>query len=255
MSVRVSVEARCEQRQVEAAQLAVAAEGELSDGPIDESEIRIVLLPSSAELWDHQSRRKGLPIGFSNIDLRTGAGNLSRRQPLAKAIGPRAQTVIDVTAGLGHDAALLACMGWTVTCVERVPVLAAMLNLAMVESARNHDLDRHLGGRLNVVAGDSIDLLRSGALKGDVIYLDPMFEPGTRKGSALPKKPAQLLQRIAGADVDSVELLAHARACARRVVVKRPDGGPPLDPNPDLVFKARLVRYDVYLQHTLEPVE
>jgi hypothetical protein len=82
----------------------------------------------------------------------------------------------------------------------------------------------------------------------DVIYMDPMFE--ARHGSALPKKPAQLLHRLVSPDADSdaCEVLEMARRICHRVVVKRPDDGAPLAPNPDLTFATKQVRYDVYLQ-------
>jgi 16S rRNA (guanine1516-N2)-methyltransferase len=163
-------------------------------------------------------------------------------------MGKRAKHILDATGGFGHDAALLTCMGWDVTCVERHPFLAAILELAVAQIRDNPDLHQAIGDRLRVVHGDASTVLSAGEwpCPPDVVYLDPMFEG--RSGSAKPRKRAQLLQRLLGTDQDAPDLLVTARAVCGRVVVKRPDDGPPLAPSPDVVFKGRLVRYDVYLQ-------
>jgi hypothetical protein len=43
-------------------------------------------------------------VDFSHIDLRRYSPNLSRRQPLARALGKKAQSVVDATAGYCQDA-------------------------------------------------------------------------------------------------------------------------------------------------------
>lgn len=253
MPVRVTIEARETGRLDEAKRLATEANASFADGLLADDEVRIVLLQDAAELWDHRSRRHGMRIGFHGIDLRTGSGNLSHRQPLARSLGLRCRHVLDATGGLGHDAALLACMGWRVTCVERIPALAAILGLAVRESMRSTRHAEMLKDRLSVVHGEAADVIKAGSMEPDVIYMDPMFEP--RRGSALPRKPAQLLHRLAERDADAPELLRVARAACPRVVVKRPDDGPPLAPDPDLTFNTRVVRYDVYLQTTERPIQ
>ena len=73
--------------------------------------------------------------------------------------------------------------------------------------------------------------------------------PLKRRESALAKRPLRLLRELVGTDADSQELLAVARAVARRrVVVKRPDHTPPLAPGPQDSYRGKLVRYDVYLR-------
>ncbi len=246
--VQVTVEARDPGRVDDARRIAAALDTRVRSGPLHDKELRIMLLADGAELWDASSRKHGMPLSFAALDLRTGAGNLSRKQPLAKAIGTRATTVLDATGGWGHDAVLLACMGWTVTCVERVPLLAQAQALALHHAHSLPPLAEAIGGRLQLHHGDSSAVMRQ-LPQHDVIYLDPMFE--LRRGSALPKKPAQLLQRITGRDDDAPALLDLARTLSGRVVVKRPDDGQSLGPAPDLQFKGRLVRYDVYLQPDL----
>lgn len=220
----------------------------LAAGDVQQEEIRIVLFEDREEVWDSQSRHHGLPLSFHGIDLRTGSGNLSRKQPLGKAIGSAATTVVDATAGLGHDACLLACMGWQVTAIERDPFIACMLQIAVEDVQRHPELQSRIADRLTVKHGDAEVLLE--ASHADVIYLDPMFT-GRRRKSALPKKPAQLLQALAEPS-DDEKLLASARSTAHRVVVKRPSDIDPIGMSPDLIFEGRQVRYDVYLNPSID---
>lgn len=190
---------------------------------------------------------KGHVVDFSAIDVRTGAGNLSRNQPLPKAIGGETRTVVDATAGLGHDAVLLACMGYEVKAVERSPILAAMFEDGLRRAREREAMDRAIGDRLHVITGDSIQVLASMTERPEAVYIDPMF-PLKRKKSALSKKSIRLVREIVGDDPDAGQLVELAlRIALRRVVVKRPDYADPLGGTPDLCFKGKLVRYDVYL--------
>src|SRR6185436_15616036 len=54
-----------------------------------------------------------LQVDFSDADTRRYSAGLSRRQPLARALG-KAQYVADATAGLAQDAFRLALMGFRV---------------------------------------------------------------------------------------------------------------------------------------------
>ena len=200
------------------------------------------------ELRDPDDRpRRGMVVEYSNIDLRTGAGNLSKKQPLPRAIGKETKTVLDATAGFGYDAALLACMGFEVLAVERSPVIAALLEDGLRRALLDEDLNRALGDRLHFQGGDSRDILEHMDSKPDAVYIDPMF-PEKRKKSALAKKHIRFVRQIVGDDPDARQLLEVAMIHARkRVVVKRPTYADPLKADPDLSFGGKLVRYDVYL--------
>ena len=241
MAIR-SVQSRCPDRVTEAAEMAALSGAKHSGDPIVDDEYRIVLFEDREELWDIHARRHGMPLSFRGLDRRTGAGNLSRKQPLGRAIGSKATVVIDATAGLGHDASLLACMGWQVIGIERDPFLAAALDLSLRDAARCDELQDMLSGQLEFHCGDATSMLPT--MEADVVYLDPMFT-GRRSRSALPKKPAQVLQALVDPGDDQT-LLAAARDRATRVVVKRPSDGPAIA-EPDLIFPGRQVRYDVYL--------
>jgi 16S rRNA (guanine1516-N2)-methyltransferase len=241
MSIR-SVESRCPQRVEEAKQLALLADAVHSSSSMTTDEYRIVLFDDREELWDCRTRKHGMALSFQSVDRRIGAGNLSHKQPLGRAIGSKAQVVVDATAGFGHDASRLACMGWDVIGIERDKFLSAVLKLSLEDVTRCDDLQTLLSGRLRFIHGDATTVLNT--LNPDVVYLDPMFTP-RKKRSALPKKPAQILQALAKPS-DDQNLLCVAQSVAPRVVVKRPIDGPSIV-EPHLVFKGRLVRYDVYL--------
>ncbi len=246
--VRRTIEARCASRESDLDRWMAAAQCELANGPVGSDEYRIVLLHDSEELWDIHSRKHGMPISFRDIDHRIGAGNLSRRQPLGRAIGSKAKTIIDATAGLGHDAALLACMGWHVFAIERDPFIASLLELAWEDAKRHPELWSLLDGHLRIQRGDAVTVLAD--QQADVVYLDPMYTDRRRR-SSLPKKPAQVLQALASTS-DESSLFEMAKQAARRVIVKRPAHGPPLHDGVDLTFEGRMVRYDVYLNPNQE---
>lgn len=176
---------------------------------------------------------------------------LSKRQPLARAVGRHRGpvSIVDATAGLGADTFLLACLGCRVTAVERSPVLHAMLEegLARAGDRSNPQLAEVLT-RITLVHADAREHLASLADsdRPDVVYVDPMY-PIAEK-SALPQKEMRVCRALVGDDADAGELLAVARTVARRrAVVKRSPCAPPLDERRSLVVTGRRVRYDVYL--------
>jgi 16S rRNA (guanine1516-N2)-methyltransferase len=155
--------------------------------------------------------------------------------------------VLDATAGLGHDAALLACMGYQVTAVERSPIIAALLKDGLARALADERYREALGGRLRVIVGEAREILGGLDEAPDAIYLDPMFPP-KRKASALAKKGVRLLRRVVGDDEDASELFEAAVArSVPRLVVKRPTSAPPLRPGPVASFTGKLARYDVYV--------
>ena len=186
-------------------------------------------------------------IDFSTIDRRTGGGNLSRRQPLPKAIGSTNHDVVDATAGFGADAARLALMGYHVTAIEQIPIVVAMLQDGLYRANRDAQLAQALGDRLRVIEANATQwLLKNKGMS--VVYLDPMFPP-KRKKSALPPGHIQLLQSLVegACDTGSVHLFdAALQAATHRVVVKRPGHAPQMGSNPIAIHEGKLVRYEVY---------
>lgn len=190
----------------------------------------------------------GISVEFSNVHVQAGSGRLSRKQPLGRAIGPKARTVVDATAGMGQDAFLLACMGFEVLAIERSPIVAALVEDGLRRAEADSRLRDALCGRLRLVVGDARHVLLELQPAPDVVYVDPMFPP-KRRASALPKKEIQLLRMVVGDDEDTGELLRVARTVAQqRVVLKRPTHAPTLE-LPSMSIEGKLVRYDVYVRH------
>ena len=173
--------------------------------------------------------------------------DLTRKQPLGRAMGKGVKTIVDATAGFGHDATLLACLGYRVTAIERAGIIYALLEDALVRVPDDDQAYRKIKDRLAIEQADARDYLKVLTELPDVVYLDPMYPP-KRKKSALTRKSLRLLREIVGEDRDAIDLLETARAyTAKRVVVKRPHYAQPLLANPDLSITGNLVRYDVYL--------
>lgn len=214
------------------------------------SSLRLVLTAERLELHSNQ-KPKTNPIYVDFL-----AGKLAHRhqfgggrgQLIARACGLRKlknPTVVDVTAGLGQDAFVLATLGCQVTMIERSPILAALLRDGL-ERARVATWFNEL--QLNFIEMDSLQYLNELKTSVDVIYLDPMFPKKTK--SALVKKEMRILRQLVGEDLDAAQLLARARQIAKhRVVVKRARLAPTLDDTkPDLVYSGKSCRFDVYTQ-------
>ncbi len=179
-----------------------------------------------------------------------------RGQLIARAVGlqnkkdvkRRYPKVLDLTAGLGRDAFVLATLGCDVTMVERSAIIATLLQDGLLRAQNAQDWFSQL--KLRLVVDDAHDYLQtlSDDNKPDVIYLDPMF-PDSKK-SALVKKEMRYLKEVVGDDLDAGALLPLAFAKAKyRVVVKRAKLAPTLtETEPSLTIKGKSSRYDVYIK-------
>lgn len=176
-------------------------------------------------------------------------------QAIAKAIGMKNYklplTVLDVTAGLAKDAFVLACLGCSVTMIERNVIVAELVSSALKLAENSEEFQDILDQGFNLIQTDAIDYLSELTTKPDVIYMDPMYPE--RKKSASVKKNMQMLQKLIGHDDDKsndeAELFNMALSKAnKRVVVKRPKGAPTLtDKAPTMSIESKITRYDVYV--------
>lgn len=204
------------------------------------------------------------------------SGNLAHRQKygggrgqsIAKAIGLKQGTpppsVLDATAGLAKDAYVLACLGCSMTLIERSPIIVELIKDAIHRATEDEDFQTILKKGFNVVNQSSInyltelsnneqhkdsqpDVVNPYIIYPEVIYLDPMYPD--KKKSASVKKNMQILQKLLGKDEDTQELLNAALKVARkRVVVKRPKGAESLTKlKPTYVVESKKTRYDVYI--------
>ena len=194
------------------------------------------------------SRFKPLAIDFVEGKARHrreyGGG---RGQLIAKAIGIKKidhPTVLDLTAGLGQDAFVLACLECQVTMIERSPIVAALLEDALRRLNADTELEQL---SLQLIQQDALDYLRKLQCQPDVIYLDPMYPDS--KNTAQPKKEMQVLRELVGDDEDAQQLFTLALTKAKhRVVVKRPRHGDRLvEREPDVVYRGKSSRFDVYM--------
>lgn len=170
-----------------------------------------------------------------------------RSQLIARAVGLKSHTsltVLDLTAGLGRDAFVLANLGCDVTMLERHPVIAALLKDGL-KRAQAAEWFRAL--KLKLIETDAQRYLSSTLKKSfDIVYLDPMYPIG--KKSTLVKKEMRLLRDVVGPDEDTMKLLNLSLKKAKyRVVVKRPRLALPLDGLiPNTVYTGKSSRFDVY---------
>jgi len=172
-----------------------------------------------------------------------------RGQLIARAVGIKRDfqpTIIDANAGFGRDAYVLACLGCQVKMLERNNVIAALLEDGLLRAKHDPDFAKL---KLTLVKTDAVNFLTSLSDNQlpDVVYLDPMFPSRTK--SALVKKEMQILQDILSHEENNEALFAIATKVAlKRVVVKRPKLAEPLlNQIPDLQFKGKSTRFDVYL--------
>ena len=190
------------------------------------------------------------------IDTTSPAGR-KLNTPLLKAVGvkkgqPYRPRVIDCTAGFGEDAWLLKAQGCEVTGLERNPIVAELLKDGLNRAS-------------HVDAFSAFDLQQADAsiwlsienqqepLKDrfDALVMDPMFPSGRKTKE---RKQMRVLRMLAGDDDDAPDLLAAALATGiHRVCVKRPLKALAIAsekrPAPDVVYKGKAVRFDVYLNH------
>ncbi len=173
-----------------------------------------------------------------------------RGQAIARAVGlkgGRNPRVLDATAGLGRDSFVLACLGCTVTMIERSTVIAALLADGLLRGKGRTNIAAVVD-RMSLSAANAVDWINDRDDVGfDVIYIDPMFPPRTK--SALVKRDMQLMHELVGVDDDSELLLSAAlQSTAARVVVKRPRRSDPIAGlAPSFVLQGKSSRFDVYL--------
>ena len=175
---------------------------------------------------------------------------IGKNQLIAKAVGVKSKqtlSVLDVTAGLGRDAFVLALLGCRVLMCERSKIIYDLLRDGLLR-AEKEKWFRDLS--LQLIHQDAFDYFSTLTEENypDVIYLDPMF-PEKNK-SALVKKEMRFLRAVVGDDADAGKLCQAALKIAqKRVVVKRSKLAPRLiSQAPDVVFCGKTTRFDVYLR-------
>ncbi|WP_428623047.1 class I SAM-dependent methyltransferase [Sedimenticola sp.] len=223
--------------------------------PLDQIESGLLLL-QQAERLVLQQIGPGAP-GAVWVDFVEGKAAHRRKfgggrgQPLARAIGLKkgwTPRVLDMTAGLGRDAFVLATLGCRVEMIERSPVVHALLADGLRRAQTDGDVAEIVTRMsLRCLDGREYNVPTAPDQRPDVVYLDPMYPH--REKSAKVKKEMRLFQLLLGEDQDSATLLERAlHVATHRVVVKRPVKAPPLGGRPPSVtVGSPNTRYDIYL--------
>ena len=157
------------------------------------------------------------------------------------------RSVLDLTGGWGVDSFILAHHGKQVTMLEQSDIVHSVTVQSLEKALRNSNLKNAIS-YIKSININSLDYLYAidDNISFDCIYLDPMFP--THKSTAKPGKDMQLLQKLTeNLDIEACFELALTKA-TNRVVVKRPLKSAPMTTRqPDLVYKEKTVRFDVYL--------
>lgn len=205
---------------------------------------------------DDSSLGGALCVDFASAKHQQRYKTAGIKQDIAKACGLKKDfkpKVLDITAGLGGDAYVLASLGCQLTLAERnlqvYQLLADGLSRAQCSA---QDIVRNTVANMQLLPQqDAMDVLKNIDLaEFDCVYLDPMF-PASKK-SAKVKKAMQYFHQVVGFDAEQEQkLLEEALVkAAKRVVVKRPKLAPVLaQKKPDLQIKGKTIRYDIYFTH------
>lgn len=219
---------------------------------LSRADFALVMDASGLSLLQLVGPQHSIRVDFlsSTVSYRRQRGG-GRQQMIAKACGLKAgvtPSVLDMTAGLGGDAFILAALGCELRLIERVPTVRALLADALerLQTCGDGEL-QVIARRMTLMGGDAIELANTqNRLAADVVYLDPMFPVRTK--SAAVKKEMQVFHALVGPDDDADQLLDRALELARfRVVVKRPRNAPTLGSSaPSYVLEGKRNRYDIY---------
>ncbi|MBK3392728.1 class I SAM-dependent methyltransferase [Psychrobacter sp. M9-54-1] len=182
------------------------------------------------------------------------------------------RTVIDATAGFGHDSLILASTGAQVIMLEHQPLIALLL---LAEQQRMSTLPnwQKLMRRLQIINTDALSYFESidftDSSNGltanshqtiDVVYLDPMFPEDSYQDSKTGKgakvgKHMQALHQLARPPtleeesqlLQSAQAIVSQNASQGRVVVKRPQLAPLLaHQQPSESWHNEAIRFDGY---------
>ncbi|CAL4325731.1 Ribosomal RNA small subunit methyltransferase J [Buchnera aphidicola (Eriosoma lanigerum)] len=189
-------------------------------------------------------------IEFNSKELNYRRKNKTKKEHIAKAVGIKKNyfpNILDVTAGLGKDAFILASLGCQVLMLEHNPILAILLANGLDRGFQDPEIGTWLKKRLSLIYTSSEYFLLHTKIKPNVIYLDPMFPKKTK--TAKSKKDIHLIKSIVSKQKNTNLLLTLSRLLAEnRVVVKRPINAPFL--NNMITYstiKTKNYRFDIYL--------
>ncbi len=240
--------------------------------PLSDCDVVIEMTPSGLQLCWH---RHGAQLSFKGTSNKPMHAGVDRQQKPSKPIrlhldfervackyhsfpapkqgafnqslGNKTRRVADLSGGFGQDALLMSLQGYAVTVVERIPLMAVMIDEAFMRLEESGALGGSGWLRPKVKLGSALEMIPELETQVDCAYFDPMFSP-KRKQSAASNKYMQFLQALAGPDSDSSLVASRIlQSKIPRLSVKRPPYAEPLLANPHAQFGSKLVNYDVYI--------
>jgi 16S rRNA (guanine1516-N2)-methyltransferase len=222
--------------------------------PIEQENFDFILILTTQGLILQQPKKKGaksLRINFLAGKIAYRLRHIhNQKQLLTKAIGMKTHKkarILDLTAGLGSDGFILAQLGFSITLLERSPIIAMLLHDALQRALKHQHYSNNTIQLIHTDAAVYLKQIITTQEFPDIIYLDPMY-PHSKK-SALAKKEMCFLREIVGNDTDAENLLPLALAGTKqRVVVKRPGFAAFLaDLKPHHSIFGKQHRFDIYI--------
>jgi len=143
--------------------------------------------------------------------------NFQRESHLKKAIGyggESSKKILDCTAGLGHDAFILALLGQNVTVVEKNKGLCILFELAL-ESLPQTSYFQEAKEKITIINDDSASFVDK-LFDYDVVYIDPMFKD---RGAAGRSGIMSLISDYLDDFTDVSDVLIRSKF--NRMVIKR----------------------------------
>ena len=216
--------------------------------PLASPDLELISKPHGLELHWYRTQSKPLSfyLDFEKVARQLRSFPAPKQGAFNQALGKKTKVVIDATAGWGGDSLLMCLQGYKVHIIERLPIMATLLDEAFSRFSQSTWAANNKVEIPNIVCANATDILTKDDLKADCVYLDPMFPP-KRKKSAAVNKNMQFLQWLAGADTDARQTAEVALANYSRLAIKRPDHAESLIDKPAAQFSSKLVHYDVYL--------
>lgn len=188
------------------------------------------------------SDKRKLEIDFDSNKHDYNRNHKGSGELIARSLGIKEdiKTVVDLSAGLGIDAVLLAQIGFKVVSVERCPILIFLLHEAQKKTQRKEIKE------ITWILSDSRIFLTDYKIKEPTsCYFDPMYPE--KKKTALPRQEMVIFRELVGTDGDADSTLKLAvKKGFVRTSVKRPVKAEVLLEAPDFQLASKLVRFDVY---------
>ena len=202
--------------------------------------IQIIFDSEAPTIIDSENRKLKIDFKNDSENYKKFKSNIGS-EPLSRALGggKKGLRLLDLSAGMGIDAVFLCQLGYSVTAIERNPLLFLVLN----EARRNADMA--LQKNIEFVFSEALIFLKTTSAEFDICYFDPMFPQ--KKKTALPKQEMALFKNLVGDDVDAAAVLKTAIDSKKfkRCVVKRPLSAEPLLPASGAI-EGKIIRYDIY---------